>query len=154
MAGEPSNVACASRNTPQELGRLEYNMMQVMKIPDLDLISLINPVVYPKLVKKEKPSTHLRDLSRSNSIKSICDGIPSILNYTCRIRWEDQMEQTISSGHFTVNLHYKKQVPQALPRHYEHSTVSFMGLAGRLVSKALKSLQEDRMRLAHSFLRL
>ena len=56
MAGELSNVACASRNTPQELGRLEYNMMQVMKIPDLDLISLINPVVYPKLVKKEKPS--------------------------------------------------------------------------------------------------
>lgn len=63
LAGKPSNVAFASRNPLQELSRLEYNMRRVMKIPDLDLMSYINPVVDTKLVNcilKEKPSYKLR----------------------------------------------------------------------------------------------
>ena len=63
LAGKPSNVACASRSPLQELSRIEYNMRRVMKIPDLDLMSYINPVVDTKLVnciKKEKPSYKLR----------------------------------------------------------------------------------------------
>ena len=63
LAGKPSNVACASRNPLQELSRLDYNMRWVMKIPDLDLMSYINPVEATKLVnciKKEKPSYKLR----------------------------------------------------------------------------------------------
>ena len=63
LAGKRSNLASASRNTLQELGRLVYNMRQETKIPDLDLISLISPILYPTLVnciKKEKPSYKLR----------------------------------------------------------------------------------------------
>ena len=44
LAGKPSNFASASRNILRELGRLVYNMRQEMKIPDLDLMLLINPV--------------------------------------------------------------------------------------------------------------